>query len=139
MDCFSRLQSLSNIAPFRVVLRAGVAAGIAAAANVALFLACEPILVTDGPTSKELAPVGIADVAAASLLPAIPAALFVLALRRFTAHPERVFTAVAVLIWVLSLVPVAMLPSSARDHALLVAMHTTSALAITIALVRGRR
>lgn len=84
---------------------------------------------------------GAAQVAIASVVPAVGAALLALALNRFTRRPAMIFTVIAAVFGLLSLGGPANLGGASTGMKLaLVVMHAISGVAITLGVTRlGRR
>jgi hypothetical protein len=122
---------------------AGIGAVAGAIGNVAVFLAGSAAGVPMvAEFQKGAPPVALAlpQVAIASLVPGLAAALFALALNRFTAKPSKIFLGVAVVFGLFSMGGPASLPgASAGLKAVLALMHVVSGVAITAGILRAGR
>ncbi len=124
-------------------LKAGLFAGLAAAAINALvyFLGRSLGWITDDvllPGAEQ--PLTLPPVIMASLVPALIAAVVAWLVNRFTRRPRQVFTGLAVVLLVLTLVPPFSLPGASGGMIFaLVLMHVVAAAAIVYFLVRPMR
>jgi Family of unknown function (DUF6069) len=120
-----------------------LAGGVAGAlANVALFFigaaTGESYVAELQPGVSSALPV--AQVAIASIVPAVPAMLLAMILNRFTSKPGPIFAIVAVVFGLLSMGGPMSLPGASTTMKIVLAlMHVVSAATITAGLLRGGR
>lgn len=95
--------------------------------------------VPDGPGSANLVPLELPPVVISSLMPAFAAAIVLALLGRLSRSPLRIFRAVAVVVLVLSFIPVFLLPAGIGTQVVLSVMHLVSGLVITGVLLRFGR
>lgn len=119
----------------------GAAAGLAG--NLALFFiasAAGVAMTARFDPSTTPAPLALAPVVIASLLPAIPASLVALAVARFAKDPAKVFALVAVVFALLSMGGPAKLADAGGGLKLVLAlMHAFSGAGITLGVLRSTK
>ncbi|MCS6846196.1 MAG: DUF6069 family protein [Anaerolineae bacterium] len=120
---------------------AALGAGIAVVGNLALLLIANllsiPLTVMTGPPGPD-APVttlGPAPVIVSSVLPALVGALIYRLLTKISAKGRQIFIAVAVVVFLVSLLPISAQPLTPAGMAILALMHLVAAAGITWALV----
>lgn len=119
---------------------AGIGAAAGAAVNVTLFLIAKASGVSiwgefqKGQPAIELP---AAQVAIASIVPAVAAALFTLVLNRFTSRPARILTIAGVVLAVVSMGgPMSIPGASGAFRAVLALMHVVATITIVSGIVR---
>ena len=122
--------------PGRGLIRpALLAAAASAIGNVIIYaLAAGPfdiaLMILPGPGATELVPLSVWQVVVVSILPAVVAPVLLALLSRFVEQPMRVFQLLAIVVLLLSFVPVLTLPGVASNKVVLGLMHVVSAVAI---------
>lgn len=120
---------------------AALGAGVAVAGNLALLLIANlsgiPLTVMAGPPGPDalITTVGPVPVIVSSVLPALFAALIYLVLTKISAKGRQIFIAVAVVVFLVSLLPIFAQPLTPAGMAILALMHLVAAAGITWALV----
>ncbi len=120
-----------------------VAAVAAVVANVLLYFvwsaAVGPFMVAESPDSTTLAPLKVGFVIGSSLLPAFVAGgAYALILRFNRQQAFSIFMSLALLVLVISMVPVAKVPTDGLGTQLgLALLHLVAAVCITVPLVRA--
>jgi len=123
---------------------AGIGAAVGAVGNVVLYgiaNASGISMVGEFMRGQPPLPMPFAPVIISSFIPAIFAALVAMALNRFTARPARIFTVVAVVFGLVSMVgPASIAGAGVGLRVVLALMHLVSGLTITMGILRlGRR
>ncbi len=120
-----------------------VGAAAAVVANVVLYFvwsaAVGPFMVAENPDSTTLAPLKLGFVIVSSVIPAFAAGgLYALILRFNRQQAFPIFTSLALLVLVISMVPVAKVPTDGLGTQLgLALLHLVAAICIIIPLVRA--
>lgn len=120
---------------------AALGAGVAVAGNLALLLIANllsiPLTVMAGPPGPDapIMTVGPVPVIVSSVLPALFAALIYLVLTKISAKGRQIFIAVAVVVFLVSLLPIFAQPLTPAGMVILALMHLVAAAGITWALV----
>ena len=123
---------------------AGIGAAVGAVGNVVLYgiaNASGISMVGEFMRGQPPLPMPFPPVIISSFVPALFAALVAMALNRFTARPARVFTVVAVVFGLVSMVgPASIAGAGVGLRVVLALMHVVSGLTITMGILRlGRR
>jgi hypothetical protein len=122
-----------------------IGAGIAAVGNLILLLLAGllsiPLDVMAGPPGPNtpVMPIGAIQVIIFSVLPAFVGGLIYWVLNRVSARASTIFIVIAVVVLLLSLLPIFGQPLTAGGVIVLILMHIVAAVAITWALVKRAR
>lgn len=123
----------------RLWLAALAAAGIAAIANIAIWLLAGalavPLNIQVGGPQSPVVPLGAGPVIVMSVVPALLGAALLWLLNRFTARPRLVFQVVAVVVLLLSLAGPLLLPVALANKLVLSLMHVVAA-AVIVSVLR---
>lgn len=120
---------------------AALGAGIAVVSNLALLLIANllgvPLTVMTGPPGPDapITTLGPVPVIVFSVLPALVGALIYRLLTKISGKGRQIFIAVAVVVFLVSLLPIFAQPLTPTGMAILVLMHLVAAAGITWALV----
>lgn len=126
------------------LFRASPLAGVLSVlGNLAVYYAASAagvaLRVPEAPGSSNLIPLELPPVVISSLMPAFAAAIVLALLGRLSRAPLRIFQAVAVVVLLLSFVPVLLLPVELGTKVVLSVMHLYSGLVIAGVLLRFGR
>jgi hypothetical protein len=139
---------MTSAEPERVALsglfRASPLAGVLSVlGNLAVFYAARVagvlVNIPEAPGSTTMVPLELPPVVISSLMPAFAAAIVLALLGRLTASPLSIFRGVAVVVLVLSFIPVFLLPAGLGTKVVLSLMHLISGVVITFVLLKFGR
>lgn len=120
-----------------------LAGGLSVVGNLAVFYGAQmagvSVNIPDGPGSPNLVPLELPPVIISSLMPAFAAAIILAVLGRLSRSPLRIFRVLAVVVLLLSFIPVFLLPVGLGAKLVLSLMHLVSGVVITGVLLRFGR
>lgn len=120
-----------------------LAGALSVLGNLAVFYGAQAagvvVSVPEGPGSPNLVPLDLPPVVISSLMPAFAAAIVLALLGRLTRSPLSIFRRLAVVVLVLSFIPVFLLPVGLGTKGVLSLMHLVSGGVITLVLLKFGR
>jgi hypothetical protein len=126
----------------RIAMATALGGALSTIGNLILFglisVASITVLLPEGPGSETLAPLSVAPVIGASVVPAFFAGSLLMLLNRFSRHPRKTLVAIAAVVFIVSMFPVLSFPVDVGTTSLVVLglMHAISAVAIVTPLLR---